>query len=385
MCIKTESNSLQKTEDAVKASEAVCRSKLKQGLETIWNDTLQTVEKAEISAEVKLHKVEQQLLEIKESLNETKDSVKASEESLLNKIVEKTATIWNDALQAVVPDRTSTEDYLQSKLDEVESNMFVKMDNMQEKLEADLHKIEGETKQVLDLQKELNEKQTIQSEAPVTTLMTPENKGTYKSCKEVPSKLSGTYVIQLEPGQNVAVYCEQSAFDGGWLVFQYRYDGKENFFRNWTDYRDGFGNLNGEFWFGLEHLHKMTTGRKHELMVEMKDYFGNYAYAHYDEFVIESEAEGYRLKKGNHDGTAGDALKLHQGMKFSTPDVDNDALSHWACAPDFYGAWWYKDCHNSNLNGGYKNVSSSYSMTWRQFKDDWRSLSYSRMMVREVN
>jgi len=37
------------------------------------------------------------------------------------------------------------------------------------------------------------------------------------------------------------------------MVFQVimrRMNGKVNFYRNWTDYDRGFGNLHGEFWLG---------------------------------------------------------------------------------------------------------------------------------------
>ena len=37
-----------------------------------------------------------------------------------------------------------------------------------------------------------------------------------------------------------------------------RYDGSENFDLPWNDYKDGFGNLNGEFWLGLDKMHALT-------------------------------------------------------------------------------------------------------------------------------
>ena len=43
---------------------------------------------------------------------------------------------------------------------------------------------------------------------------------------------------------------------------------------------------------------------------------------------VASESEKYKLTIGRYtsDSQAGDALKWHNGMRFSTPDRDNDVL-----------------------------------------------------------
>ena len=66
----------------------------------------------------------------------------------------------------------------------------------------------------------------------------------------------------------IAVYCEY-----GWLVIQQRSKGFEtNFNRTWKDYSLGFGSLKGDFWLGLEIVHRLTQQRAHELLIELTDW-----------------------------------------------------------------------------------------------------------------
>ena len=52
------------------------------------------------------------------------------------------------------------------------------------------------------------------------------------------------------------VYCDLQTEGGGWMVFQVRDDvnPKENFMRNWEDYKVGFGDFDREFWLGSQDI-----------------------------------------------------------------------------------------------------------------------------------
>ncbi|XP_050092993.1 angiopoietin-1-like [Anopheles aquasalis] len=216
----------------------------------------------------------------------------------------------------------------------------------------------------------------------VASVLKPDH-ASYSSCKEVPSNVSGPYRIRVNNESDpFTAYCEQQAFDGGWLVVQHRFNGSLDFFRYWTEYRDGFGDVEKEFWLGLEKLHQLTSARPYELIVEIKDFSGNYGYARYDAFEVGSESEKYSLKTlGAYSGTAGDSLVYHKGSPFSTKDRENN--SH-KCAATYEGGWWYNQCHEVNLNGRYQNADDTKAMNWYHFKNNRIGMSYSRIMTRPL-
>ncbi|XP_063807802.1 ficolin-1-like [Pseudophryne corroboree] len=122
-----------------------------------------------------------------------------------------------------------------------------------------------------------------------------------------------------------------------------------------------------------------------ELRVDLQDFnAGNY-FAKYKSFKIMGESEKYKLILGDFvSGTAGDSLRNHNGMNFTTTDQDNDAFPN-NCAQRFKGAWWYNGCHWANLNGQYlpgKHTTFADGINWFTGKGHNYSYRQSEMKIR---
>ncbi|XP_062261160.1 tenascin-R [Platichthys flesus] len=197
--------------------------------------------------------------------------------------------------------------------------------------------------------------------------------------------LSGVYTIYInrDPSQGVQVYCDMTTDEGGWIVFQRRQNGLTDFSRKWSDYRVGFGNLEDEFWLGLDNIQKLAAQGRYELRIDMRDGQES-VYANYDKFSIGDARNLYKLRIGEYNGTAGDSLSYHQGRPFSTKDRDND-IAVTNCALSYKGAWWYKNCHRANLNGKYGESRHSQGINWYHWKGHEFSIPAVEMKMRPFN
>ncbi|KAK3108614.1 hypothetical protein FSP39_011871 [Pinctada imbricata] len=150
-------------------------------------------------------------------------------------------------------------------------------------------------------------------------------------------------------------------------IFQRRMNGLTDFYRNWEDYKYGFGNPIDESWLGNMYLYQLTKNRCCQLRIELVNWDNIAGYALYENFSITDENDGYRLRIGTYSGNAGqDSLKYHNGMKFTTLDRDNDNRS-LNCAVKWKGAWWYNSCHHSHLNGDYSIRTDSAGLGWNGY------------------
>ena len=217
---------------------------------------------------------------------------------------------------------------------------------------------------------------------------TVHHSGVYSDCRDAFNQgqtTSGVYTIKPDSQSAFQTYCDMDTDGGGWTVFQRREDGSVDFYRNWTDYQQGFGNLSGEFWLGLDKIHRLTPTAT-QLRIDTQDFDGNSRYAQYSSFSVGDSVSKYTLSVSGYRGTAGDSLTGHNGHKFSTRDQDNDVQSSDNCAQRYKGAWWYSNCHASNLNGLYHGGSHSShadGVNWYHWRGYYYSLKFTEMKLRE--
>ena len=217
---------------------------------------------------------------------------------------------------------------------------------------------------------------------------------------------NGEYVIRLQNSSPTVhfAFCDLQTANHGWLVFQRRIDNTTNFDRVWDDYKRGFGSTLGNYWLGLDRLHKYTDQKRQSMLridLKFQSNPSTTFFAEYSNFAVLNESNGYLLKIGgyNVESTLPDSLTSqawgglsnHVGAKFSTKDNDNDKVNR-NCAEDLHGGWWFNRCYKAYLNGLYHNsldhidcseiASSEKYMTWKGHEYCYGGISFSEMKLR---
>ncbi|XP_070561373.1 uncharacterized protein [Ptychodera flava] len=179
-------------------------------------------------------------------------------------------------------------------------------------------------------------------------------------------KSSGVYYIDPDDRGSFAVYCDMDINGDAYTIFQRRYDMSLDFYRDWTDYKNGFGDLEAEFWLGNDKMNRLTGQRHHELRIDLTNAQGNTAFIVYDYFSVAHENDHYRLRLGHKmDGELPDHLSKHRHQKFTTKDSDNDRSKADNCAVLYEGAWWYDSCFDAELNIKYDMYNNLQWEGWQ--------------------
>ena len=196
-----------------------------------------------------------------------------------------------------------------------------------------------------------------------------------RNCAALPD---GPHYIKPDGNAAFQVECMQ-----GMIVMQKRTSSSVDFYRNWQDYKTGFGDA-ANTWLGNDKIHRITKsgGR---LRILLQDGNGARAEAAYSGFSLAGEGDKYRLSASGYTGSAGDSLiPEHNGKMFTTYDNDNDVCSA-NCAKSYRGGWWYGCCHHSNLNGQFlgpgHHGSYANGVNWYHWKGYHHSMKTAYMLI----
>uniref|UniRef100_A0A673MKX1 Angiopoietin-related protein 4-like n=1 Tax=Sinocyclocheilus rhinocerous TaxID=307959 RepID=A0A673MKX1_9TELE len=202
---------------------------------------------------------------------------------------------------------------------------------------------------------------------------------------------SGLFTIQPTDSEPFEVFCEMTP-EGGWIVIQRRQDGSVDFDQLWQAYQTGFGNLNGEFWLGLEKIHSVSKGGNYILKVQFSDWRDEVQTINYP-FRLNGKESNYSLRiLGSPAGNLESSLSTEiSGVPFSTRDKDNDQKNDLNCAKQLSGGWWFSNCGRSNLNGRYfvtpapkQRHQRKQGVFWKTWRGRYYPLKTTTMMIATI-
>ncbi|XP_022667542.1 fibroleukin-like isoform X1 [Varroa destructor] len=178
--------------------------------------------------------------------------------------------------------------------------------------------------------------------------------------RQAGANCDGPYIVYDAQGKKpMKVMCDMTG--GGWtLVLRRGPKGNAqplSFDRSWASYKYGFGNIQDEFYFGNEYIHKLTETPK-MLRVELESFDGDRIILDYENFVVENENDNYRMRVGRYLGNntrVGNAFRRHNDKQFSTADKVSGPRH---CPVDHRAGHWWHSCYSVLLTGEYATPST---------------------------
>lgn len=213
-----------------------------------------------------------------------------------------------------------------------------------------------------------------------------------RDCQELfdeGERQSGLFQIQPQESPPFLVNCKMTS-DGGWTVIQRRQDGSVDFNQPWEAYKAGFGDPQGEFWLGLEKVHRILGDRGSRLAVQLHDWEGH---AESLQFPVHlgGEDTAYSLQlTAPVASELGATTVVPSGLSlpFSTWDQDHDLRGDKNCAKSLSGGWWFGTCGHSNLNGQYfrsiphQRQQRKKGIFWKTWRGRYYPLQATTMLIR---
>ena len=179
-----------------------------------------------------------------------------------------------------------------------------------------------------------------------------------------------------------------------WIIIQRRVDASLSFDKRWNEYVTGFGDVDENFWLGLEDIHRLTTEQRMSLQIDVVPFHLPVVSIPYPQFHVGDAASDYLLTvTSNTPGPYNlyNSFNYNSGNKFTTYDRNNVDRSNYDCAENYGAGWWFNrisPCSMLNLNGIYGGAAEieHNNMRMTYLSDDmYEPIRTVTMKIRAIN
>ncbi|XP_061594551.1 angiopoietin-related protein 4-like [Cololabis saira] len=341
--------------DKTKAQMKDVNSKLKS-----LNGTVAELERKqqEQAKNTEGEKTDRLLTELADEMNVKVEEVKRQTQDITSRMDR-----LEEVLTKPMPDSNDSNQAGVSFIQKLMASQNRRIDQLVEKIQQQQDKLEKQSLHLQALQNKVAHKRKVKSHRRRDEEVALRGKaepvqaasGLAKDCHDLflqGQRVSGVYKIQPDNSLPFNVLCEMTS-DAGWTVIQRRHDGSQNFNQLWESYKKGFGDMNGEFWLGLDNIHSLSRQGQYTLQVDLSDEAGQQQNTRY-RFHLDGEEKLFALHLEDESSPDAQEKLLTAGavgVPFSTADRDNDLAADTNCAELLSGGWWFSSCGESNLNG----------------------------------
>lgn len=204
---------------------------------------------------------------------------------------------------------------------------------------------------------------------------------------------SGRYTLKTGGFSTSNAWCDMETDNGGWLVVLRRESSRVEFGnRLFTEYEDGFGELDGSFWYGLKAIETLTSRETYQMRVDMYKAANDTEpdiWASYNTFEV--QGTDYTLKLGNFTGSIPslmDNLMQFNNRPFAARRTHVDTTND--CVNSFKGGWWYAEHFCVSDQGdtpGIVLTESYQSLGWYDISQETQEYTHQKyeMKIRPTN
>ena len=157
---------------------------------------------------------------------------------------------------------------------------------------------------------------------------------------------------------------------GGWTRIMNKVNNANAFYRNWSDFKSGFGDINENHWLGFNLINMILS--TDDFMVRFEFENSILEYFEFDLIKIGSESQNFILTLGQLTNyTIKPDIMYDNRSEFRTFDYNTNV-----CPQKYKAGWWFKVCYR------FCSTCSPVTEGHIQVNGKWITYNKSRIFVK---